>query len=74
MLMFGQIHGWLPDQSNPFVESQMVTGLQHVIVDSLIGEDGTNWDVDILYELFNERDRNFICQIPISRVAKPDRL
>ena len=61
---------WLPDQFNPFFESQMVTGLQHVIVDSLIGEDGTNWDLDILDELFNEREKNLICQIPLSRVSK----
>ena len=69
-----QAEPWLPDQSNPFVESQMEIGLQYVTVDSLIKEDGTSWDADILDEFFNERDKHLIYKIPLPRVLKPDQL
>ena len=52
----------------------MGIGLQDATVDSLIKEDGTSWDADILDEFFNERDQHLIYKIPLPRVVKPDQL
>ena len=51
------IKPWLPDESNPFVESQASTGLELITMNNLKSVEGRQWDYDLLDDLFNERDK-----------------
>ena len=51
---------WLPDQSNPMVETPVSAGLEHATVSSLISIETTKWDEDVLNDIFNARDKNLI--------------
>ena len=42
------------------------------MVHNLITEDHRAWDADVLNDLFNERDRALIEQIPIPSRSRPD--
>ena len=53
----------MPDKVNLFVETNRVEGLEEASVESLKTEAGDQWDVDILNDVFNTRDRNLILQI-----------
>lgn len=56
----------MPDLINPFIESECPLELGQTYVNSLrLRKDGS-WDVDILHELFQERDRQVILSIPLS--------
>ncbi|KAM6593181.1 hypothetical protein CsatA_000884 [Cannabis sativa] len=56
---------WLPDASNPFVTTQLV-GLDDCQVASLMDNHDRSWDLEVLNDLFNNRDRDLICKTPIS--------
>ena len=56
------IEPWLPDESNPFVESQASTGLELITMNDLKSVDGQHWDYDLFDDLFNERDKQLILQ------------
>ena len=56
---------WLPDSLNPYVETSPMVGLEQATVDFLKSSEGRGWDYDILEELFNQRDKELILQIPI---------
>ena len=63
---------WLPYLSNPMIETPMSAGLEKAIVSSLISTETTNWDEDILNDIFNDRDNNLILKILLSRSIKLD--
>uniref|UniRef100_A0A803P4M6 Zinc knuckle CX2CX4HX4C domain-containing protein n=1 Tax=Cannabis sativa TaxID=3483 RepID=A0A803P4M6_CANSA len=50
---------WLPDEENPMVMSSH-PGLEGAIVNNLFREEGGGWDMEILEDMFDERDRNLI--------------
>ncbi|KAL8115417.1 hypothetical protein AgCh_022054 [Apium graveolens] len=64
---------WLPNSENGFITTEMHEEWEHVLVNHLFDETGTRWDEDILYDLFNERDRRLIMQIPLSLRNTGDR-
>uniref|UniRef100_A0A803PEK6 Reverse transcriptase domain-containing protein n=1 Tax=Cannabis sativa TaxID=3483 RepID=A0A803PEK6_CANSA len=55
---------WLPDPHNPFVSSSH-PALSDVKVSSLMTPGLRCWDVELIDDLFNERDKNLILQIPL---------
>ncbi|XP_062099802.1 uncharacterized protein LOC133805647 [Humulus lupulus] len=57
---------WLPDSNNPFVTSDHVA-LEGKRVFQLMLADRNEWDVDLLRDLFPERDVDLIFNIPICR-------
>ena len=57
---------WLPDIINPFVTSSHAA-LNGVNVSQLMVVGQNEWDVDLLKDLFDERDLELIRNIPISR-------
>ncbi|KAM6574547.1 hypothetical protein CsatA_022874 [Cannabis sativa] len=56
---------WLPNASDPFVTTQLV-GLDDCPVASLMESHNRSWDLEVLNDLFNIRDRDLICKLPIS--------
>ena len=54
------------------METQVCTGLEQVKVKSLKNMEGRNWDYDLLDDLFNERDKQLILQIPLSLEDRED--
>lgn len=57
---------WLPDTRNPYVSSNNAA-LENMSLSSILIHEENRWDVDLLYELFNERDVNLILSIPINQ-------
>uniref|UniRef100_A0A803NFE6 Reverse transcriptase domain-containing protein n=1 Tax=Cannabis sativa TaxID=3483 RepID=A0A803NFE6_CANSA len=55
---------WLPDPHNPFVSSSH-PALSGVKVSSLMVPGLRCWDVELIDDLFNERDKSLILQIPL---------
>ena len=64
---------WLFNELNPYVKSPMCSGLENAYVDSLRKSDSNLWKEDILKDLFNERDKRLIMQIPLSNSSELDR-
>ncbi|XP_073137573.1 uncharacterized protein [Henckelia pumila] len=58
---------WLPDQVNPCIESVCSQGLESSTVSSLRSAVDGSWDIDIIQDLFSERDQRLILSIPLSR-------
>ena len=52
--------------------SPVCDGLENEKVSSLMVEAGNIWDLDILRDLFDERDRNIIERIPLSNISRDD--
>lgn len=63
---------WLSNAENGCLTSAMHPGLETTAVDSLFSMDGNSWDVEILNDLCNERDKGLIQQIPIPLRPRPD--
>ena len=68
------IEPWLPDDDNPWIQPPRPPGLEDASVHSLFITGERIWDMDILVDIFNERDRNLILRIPISPNNVVDRL
>uniref|UniRef100_A0A803NGT2 Reverse transcriptase domain-containing protein n=1 Tax=Cannabis sativa TaxID=3483 RepID=A0A803NGT2_CANSA len=62
---------WLPDLQQPYVTS-FHPGLEGKTVASLMQINHRSWDVDVLSDLFNERDKDLIVGIPLSQHEAPD--
>ena len=58
---------WLPDLSNPMVETPKIARLEQATVSSLISTKTTKWDDDILNDI-----KNLILKIPLSISVKSD--
>ena len=63
---------WLPDK-NPFVISVNPT-LNNVKVSQLMLHAPTRWDEELLEDMFEERDRGLIRQIPLYQTHKENTL
>lgn len=50
---------WLHDSMNPYINSEL-HGLNEATISSLRSEDGQQWDVDVVADLFNHRDQQCI--------------
>ena len=57
---------WLLDLANPFVETNPPAEWINATVSSLKHPDGTQWDFDLIIEVFNEMDVNCILATPMS--------
>lgn len=62
---------WIPDASNPYVTSDR-TALQGVCVNDLMQIGKREWDVDIIEDLFNSRDKSLIYSIPLGDYVSKD--
>ncbi|XVE70171.1 hypothetical protein DITRI_Ditri10aG0050800 [Diplodiscus trichospermus] len=58
---------WLMDNSNPFIEISMPKELQEIQVSALMLPHGGDWDVDLIKDLFSDRDVALILSIPLSQ-------
>ncbi|XP_060966250.1 uncharacterized mitochondrial protein AtMg00310-like [Cannabis sativa] len=63
---------WLPDQHNPFVSSSH-PALHQAKVNNLLTMDMSSWDIELLKDLFEERDHDLILQIPLGIHRDSDR-
>lgn len=57
---------WLPSASNPYVQTPPYADLSTASVHSLFNQEGDGWDIEILNDLFSDRDRSLILCVPIS--------
>lgn len=57
---------------NGFLTSPMYNELENELVSAFLSENHNSWDMDILSDLCNDRDRNLILQIPISNADRVD--
>ncbi|KAM6544531.1 hypothetical protein CsatB_025267 [Cannabis sativa] len=64
---------WLPCLENPYVTTSHPSLLQ-AKVNNLMTMDGTGWDLEILEDLFEERDRKLIEKIPLQPSVSDDTL
>ncbi|XP_073119607.1 uncharacterized protein [Henckelia pumila] len=64
---------WLPDSSNPFIVSACPPELQQQKIRSLRTSQVGGWDMDILNDLFEERDKLLIQSTPLSKNHIEDR-
>ena len=63
---------WLPDAQCPIVTSPICNGLENEKVSSLMVGMDSSWDLDILSDLFEARDRDQIVRIPLSTINRED--
>ncbi|XP_060969989.1 uncharacterized protein LOC115713780 [Cannabis sativa] len=64
---------WLPCSDNPYVSTSHPS-LIGAKVHSLMKINDTGWDMEILEDLFEERDRRLIVKIPLQQSAAKDTL
>ncbi|KAH9771200.1 putative reverse transcriptase/RNA-dependent DNA polymerase [Citrus sinensis] len=57
---------WLPDLDHGYVTAPMPDAIINAPVSSLMLPGQRNWDLDALTNIFNEKDRGLITQIPLS--------
>lgn len=57
---------WLPDHVNPYVSTPILSYLGNPCVNYLFLPDTVRWDVDLVRDIFNERDAHFILNLPTS--------
>lgn len=56
---------WLPDSQMPMITSTH-PALHETRVVNIMTQDGKHWERDIIEDLFNERDKTMIYNIPIN--------
>ena len=57
---------WLPDNNNGFISSQINAELTVAKVSSLMVPNQRSWDLDLIADIFNVRDKELIMQIPLN--------
>ena len=57
---------WLPDLDHGYVTTPLPDAIINAPVSSLMLPGQRNWDLDALTDIFNEKDRGLITQIPLS--------
>uniref|UniRef100_A0A803NSN9 Reverse transcriptase domain-containing protein n=1 Tax=Cannabis sativa TaxID=3483 RepID=A0A803NSN9_CANSA len=55
---------WLPDDINPYVISDH-PALSNATVNNLLTVDGLSWDAEVIDDLFMDRDKHLIMEIPL---------
>lgn len=63
---------WLPNRVNGYITSEMPSELEDATVMSLMVTNERKWDEEILTDLFNDRDVQFIKNIPLSDIDRRD--
>lgn len=63
---------WLPCSENGYITTNMPPELENITVNSLMTENNGTWDNDVLQDIFNDRDREWIKKTPIPRVTRAD--
>lgn len=63
---------WLPDINNGFTSSSLNETLAVPNVSSLMVSNQRQWDLDVISNLFNSRDKELILQIPFSYRKESD--
>ncbi|KAH9786028.1 reverse transcriptase domain-containing protein [Citrus sinensis] len=63
---------WLPDLDHGYVTTPLLDAIINAPVSSLMLPGQRNWDLDALTDIFNEKDRGFITQIPLSSKRDDD--
>lgn len=63
---------WLPDKTNPLIESEIIPHLELATVYSLKISENGDWDIDLVKYLFNERDQKLIFSVPLSQWERND--
>ncbi|KAH9750457.1 reverse transcriptase domain-containing protein [Citrus sinensis] len=63
---------WLPDSECGFINTLLSEQVKAAQVSSLMVPSTRTWDSDILNDIFNERDKNLIWQIPLSNRSNAD--
>lgn len=61
----------MPDDDNPYIFSEQ-TALQGVMVKNLMQVDVREWDLDLIEDMFNTRDKELILSIPLGDSAAED--
>lgn len=63
---------WLPCPLNGYLTTEMPDELKDTTVENLLEDNHREWDIEVLQDICNERDRELIKQIPIPRISKDD--
>lgn len=63
---------WIPDANNKKVMIPIIHGLEEIKVSNLLMTDSSQWDHDLVRDIFNERDTQKILSIPISQTLTVD--
>lgn len=63
---------WLPNLDNGYLTTEINENLENITVQGLLDETQKSWDVDILSDLCNDRDKRLIQQIPVPMRDKED--
>lgn len=63
---------WLPDKENSKIESIPYPYLENAVVSSLLTTQGTEWDEEIITEIFNQRYAKLILSISIPKTKNED--
>lgn len=63
---------WLPDRLNPYLETEIYPQLDSATVKSLHISDNGGWDIDLVNDLFSERDQKLIISVPLSHFETED--
>lgn len=63
---------WLPCEDNGFLTSLRYSELEDATFHGLISDTQNAWDMEIINEICNDRDKQLIQQIPISSVPRRD--
>ena len=64
---------WINDEGRGYATSIVPTGREGMTVSELIDENGNEWKVDVIKEVFNERDAENILAMPIMDDMGQDR-
>ncbi|XVF87253.1 hypothetical protein PTKIN_Ptkin18bG0104000 [Pterospermum kingtungense] len=65
---------WLRDEANFRITTPLIPELNNIVVRDLMVPGGGQWDVELLSELFQERDVEAILNIPLCNNAPCDRI
>ena len=65
---------WLPDNFDGRISSTCPMSMKGTMVNQLMHEGRLAWDEDLIADIFNERDKSLIVQIPLSIQFREDKL
>lgn len=65
---------WLPDDVNPYVSTAQPEYLNNILVKSLFSIETKQWDLELLRDIFCERDFDLILRIPTVSMDMADSL
>lgn len=68
------IDNWLPDNANPWITTDVYPYLLDAKVSSLLIDHERGWDVDIIKDIFNQRDADLILNTHLLRANREDKL